>query len=74
MITASDSLNTVDLGAYFAILPSAADYSVESYCESRDATPVEPGFSYNSGSNPDFLTVDQIRELIRTHVDPDFQA
>jgi len=74
MITSSDSFNTVDLGAYFAILPSAARYTVESYCDGRDATPVEPGFSYNSGSNPDFLTVEQIRELIRVHVDPDFQA
>ena len=31
MITASDSLNTVDLGAYYAILPSAGAYSVDDY-------------------------------------------
>lgn len=74
MITASDSLNTVDLGRYFAILPSAAEYSVESYCSRHNGTPVEPGFRYDSGSNSDFLTVDQIRELIRSHVDPEFQA
>jgi UDP-N-acetylglucosamine 4,6-dehydratase/5-epimerase len=64
MITASDSLNTVDMGRYFAILPSGGRYSMDTYCKEWGATPVEPGFSYNSGSNPDFLTVAQLRELI----------
>ena len=31
-ITSSDSFNTVDLGRYFAILPSTRQFSVESYC------------------------------------------
>jgi hypothetical protein len=30
--------------------------------------PVEPGFSYNSGSNETFLSVAQIRDLVATHV------
>jgi UDP-N-acetylglucosamine 4,6-dehydratase/5-epimerase len=68
MITSSDSLNTVDMGRYYAILPVSADYSIEDYCSRREATPVEPGFAYNSGTNPDFLTVEQLRELIATHV------
>jgi UDP-N-acetylglucosamine 4,6-dehydratase (inverting) len=70
MITASDSFNTVDLGPYFAILPMAAKYTREHYCERNACHPVEPGFAYNSGTNPDFLTVDQLRDLIRQHVDP----
>jgi UDP-N-acetylglucosamine 4,6-dehydratase len=68
MITASDSLNTVDLGDYFAILPSAANYTIDQYCRQFKARRVEPGFAYDSGSNPDFLTVPQLRELIDTHV------
>jgi FlaA1/EpsC-like NDP-sugar epimerase len=72
MITSSDSFTTVDLGSYFAILPTQADYSLEKYCEVMGASPVEPGFSYNSGSNDRFLTVEQIRELIKLHVDPGF--
>ena len=32
MITSSDSFNTVDIGKYFAILPTAGAHSVESYC------------------------------------------
>lgn len=64
MITNSDSFNTVDLGKYFAILPSAGKYTVESYCKSFGGKPVQPGFAYNSGSNPDFLTVEELRALI----------
>jgi UDP-N-acetylglucosamine 4,6-dehydratase (inverting) len=72
MITSSDSFTTVDLGSYFAILPTQADYSLERYCEAMGASPVEPGFSYNSGSNDRFLTVEELRELIKLHVDPSF--
>lgn len=64
MITASDSFNTVDLGRYFAILPSAGDHSVESYSKAHGGKPVPQGFAYNSGTNPEFLSVEQLRELI----------
>lgn len=68
MITASDSLNTVDLGRYFAILPAAGAYSVKSYCAAHGGKPVPPGYAYQSGANPDFLTVEQLRQLIAEHV------
>ena len=70
MITASDSFNTVDLGPYYAILPSGGAYSIADYCAKTGAKPVEPGFSYNSGSNAHFLTVDELRSLIQTEIDP----
>ncbi|MEL6486218.1 MAG: UDP-N-acetylglucosamine 4,6-dehydratase (inverting) [Pseudomonadota bacterium] len=70
MITSSDSLNTIDLGPYYAILPSTSEHLAEDYLERRGGTPVEPGFAYNSGSNPDFLSVDELRALVRKHVDP----
>ncbi len=68
MITASDSFNTVDLGRYFAILPQSAKYSREQYCDLNGCQPVQEGYAYNSGTKPDFLTVEQLRELIRVHV------
>jgi UDP-N-acetylglucosamine 4,6-dehydratase len=68
MITGSDSFNTVDLGRYFAILPSGGQYSLESYCQERGAKRVEPGFSYNSGNNSHFLTVEELRALIALEV------
>jgi UDP-N-acetylglucosamine 4,6-dehydratase (inverting) len=74
MITASDSFNTVDLGRYFAILPTGGDLTLEGYSRETGGTPVRPGFSYNSGSNDHFLTVDELRELIRQHVAPNLAA
>ena len=68
MITASDSFNTVDMGDYYAILPVSADYTIEDYCRETGAKPVEPGFAYDSGSNPEFLTVEEIRQLVDEHV------
>ena len=70
MITASDSFNTVDLGDYYAILPVAGVHTLESYCQLVGGKPVPQGFAYNSGSNPNFLSVEQIRQLIREHIDP----
>ncbi|MCG9040716.1 UDP-N-acetylglucosamine 4,6-dehydratase (inverting) [Laribacter hongkongensis] len=66
MITESDSFNTVDLGKYFAILPSAGDYTPQSYAIEMGGVPVKPGFAYNSGTNTDFLTVDELRQLMRS--------
>ena len=73
MITSSDSLTTFDLGKYFAILPS--DKSVQDMYKKSNILlkPVRPGFAYDSGTNPDFLTVDELRNLIKMHVDPSFQ-
>ena len=74
MITASDSLNTVDLGPFYAILPSAADHFPEDFLEKRGGKRVEPGFAYNSGTNEEFLTVPELRSLIARHVDPNHRA
>ncbi len=68
MITPSDSFHTVDLGPYYAILPTGGEYSVDDYCASTGAKAVEPGFSYTSGNNDDFLSVGQLREMISEQV------
>jgi UDP-N-acetylglucosamine 4,6-dehydratase len=72
MITASDSFTTIDLGAYYAILPSDGLLLDRYRSKGRSFSSVEPGFAYNSGSNPEFLTVEQLRELIFEHVAPGF--
>ena len=73
MITTSDSFCTVDLGSYYAILPS--DGSVQERYKAKNITvrTVEPNFAYNSGTNPDFLNVEQLRELIQKNVDKNFK-
>jgi UDP-N-acetylglucosamine 4,6-dehydratase/5-epimerase len=68
MITASDSHNTIDIGKYFAILPSSDQPLRDAYLQRTGAKPVPPGFSYNSGSNSQFLTVPELQALIQRHV------
>ena len=73
MITSSDSFSTIDLGSYYAILPSDGSVQRRYQVAGLPVRHVEPGFAYNSGTNPDFLSVEQLRHLIREHVDPSFQ-
>ena len=73
MITASDSFSTVDLGQYYAILPSDGRLQQRYQGAGTRSNAVPDGFAYNSGTNPQFLSVEQLRELIRENVDPAFQ-
>lgn len=75
MITESDSLNTIDLGEYYAILPSVSyTYTSEEYMKHHKAEMVPFGFTYNSGTNTEWETIDSLRELIKEHVDPQFSV
>jgi UDP-N-acetylglucosamine 4,6-dehydratase/5-epimerase len=68
MITASDSFNTVDLGKHYAILPMGESSTSKHYLGQLGAPRVARGFCYNSGDNPHFLTVEQLRSLIHHFV------
>ena len=73
MITDTDSLNTIDLGKYYAILPSVSfTQSVDDFITHHKAVKVPFGFKYNSGTNTEWETVESLRNLIIEHVDPNF--
>jgi UDP-N-acetylglucosamine 4,6-dehydratase len=74
MITASDSHNTIDIGDYYLILPQTYRYTKEDYLKATNGVEVPIGFEYNSGANDEWVTVDEIRSLIKEHVDPDFEV
>lgn len=67
MITSSDSFNTIDLDRYYAILPQG-NIKIQKYYEEKGGTMVEPGFCYNSGTNNEWLSVDDLQKLIESHV------
>lgn len=69
MITSSDSYNSYDLGKYFTILPSVPNFDIKEFISVFSAKKVEEGFSYNSGTNPEWETVSSLRKLIKEHVD-----
>lgn len=74
MITASDSFTTYDLGKYYVILPQASNWELDAYIEQFKAVKVPEGFSYNSGTNAEWLSVNQLRSLIKEHVDGNFET
>ena len=71
MITAMDALSSIEFPRYFVILPSTRLWDPEKFMAESDGAPARhcpPGFSYSSGTNDHFLTVDELRDLITREV------
>ena len=78
MITVNDAVNTVEFGGYFVIAPNSAylSWDRKKFLQESNRTIGEycaEDFSYNSGTNPHFLTVEEIRDLIIKNV-PGWEA
>jgi UDP-N-acetylglucosamine 4,6-dehydratase len=78
MITESDSQNTVENNQYYVIVPmlTGCDHrdAMKTYRMHHQAAPVPEGFRYSSDKNNAWLSVSEIRELIRKHVDSTFHV
>ena len=75
MITVTDALNTLDLGQYYAILPSVSfKHQREEYLQHHQAVPVPQGFHYSSDQNEEWETVETLRAKIKEFVDPNFEV
>ena len=72
MITSSDSYTTYDLGKYFCILSAGKSIKGNYQDCIEKPTLVKNGFSYNSFQNSTFLSVEEIRNLIRLNVNREF--
>lgn len=79
MITEADALNTIEFENYFVILPSVqlGDndalklWDTEKFRMDSNGTQgkfCDFGFKYNSGTNPWFLSINELKELIRNNV------
>ncbi|MCK9280016.1 MAG: UDP-N-acetylglucosamine 4,6-dehydratase (inverting) [Melioribacteraceae bacterium] len=80
MITEADAMNTIEFDNYYVILPSAQLGLAENLklwdtekfrkeSSGKEGKICDTGFKYNSGTNKDFLTVDDIKKLIDEHVE-----
>ena len=66
MITSSDSFNTVNLNKkYYVILNSSNDKLNKHYLIKKKLNKVKKGFAYNSGTNSKFLSIKEIKRLIK---------
>ncbi|KPL16478.1 MAG: UDP-N-acetylglucosamine 4,6-dehydratase (inverting) [Bacteroides sp. SM23_62] len=71
MITESDSYHTIEFDKYYAIL--ASDANKQKYLDYYNALEVPKGFKYNSGTNDQWITIEEMRNLIKTFVDKNFK-
>ena len=71
MICQSDSLSTFDIGNYYVVLPPNENFISRFIAKNKNSKLVPKNFSYNSKNNS-FLSVQEIRDLIRKHIDPKF--
>ncbi len=73
LITSSESLSTIDIGDYYAILPHNEYHISRHDKQFKKCKLVEQGFHYNSGTNETFLTVKELRDLIKLNIDEEFK-
>lgn len=69
MITETDALSTIEFENYYVILPSTALWDVDQFTLTSSDAPGKRcvfGFSYKSGTNAQFLNVEQLRKLIES--------
>lgn len=71
MITENDSYNTIEFDKYYAILPNHSNKV--KYIEHYKGWEVPKRFRYNSGENTSWVSVEEMQELIRLYVDPNFK-
>ena len=72
MITSADSFTTFDINNCYVTLPANWKNIERLQIYGKKYKLVQNNFNYSSESNKDFLTIDQIRQLIRTNIDPNF--
>ena len=74
MITTSDSFNTYDIGNYYTILPTITSWDINKFIDEFNAVKVSENFCYNSGTNTEWLSVKELRDLIFKNIDPNFKV
>jgi UDP-N-acetylglucosamine 4,6-dehydratase len=68
MITQTDALNCVEFEDYFVILPSTPLWDIDKFKKESNVSigkMCNENFSYNSGTNKDFLSVSELQQLIK---------
>ncbi|MGR6836678.1 UDP-N-acetylglucosamine 4,6-dehydratase (inverting) [Syntrophomonas erecta] len=65
MISEEDARNTLEYNDYYVIQPQFSWWSKEQYLDQNGGKAVPDGFNYNSNNNTRWLTVEELREIIK---------
>ena len=68
LITSSDSYNTYDIGKYYIILQNLNKNILTKYKKKFSIRKVKENFVYSSGTNKKFLSIEELKNLIKLNV------
>ena len=67
MISSSDSYSTVELDNFYAILPQGNLNLINRFKKKNKSSLVKPGFEYSSDKNGPFLSLNELKKIIKEH-------
>lgn len=72
MFTLTEAPFVAKRGRHYLITPQAGRWNLAEYCRDvSDATPLDHAFEYDSGTNTSWLSVAEIRELVKSELKVD---
>ncbi len=72
MITKNDASTTIEFEGYYVIAPAIPLWDPNKIIKKYHGKRVKKGFEYNSGTNTKWLTVDDLRDLLRKHIEENY--
>ncbi len=73
LVTKADGPNTIDIGNYYVILPSDNNLRDLYLQKNKDVKTLPIDFIYDSFSNHNYLTIEEIRNLIKINISKSFK-
>lgn len=72
MIHVDDARHTLEFDDHYIILPEMFSHNpklLTKFLDGRVGTPLEEGFSYSSGTNKDWLSIDQLKKFVKPYLE-----
>ncbi len=67
MISSSDSYSTVELDNFYVILPQGNSKLIKKFKKKNKSKIVKPGFEYSSDKNGSFLSLNELKKIIKEY-------
>tara|TARA_Y100000816_G_scaffold220829_1_gene165825 strand:- start:215 stop:1204 length:990 start_codon:yes stop_codon:yes gene_type:complete len=67
MISSSDSYSTLELDNFYAILPQGNLNLINKFKKKNNSSMVKPGFEYSSDKNGSYLSLNELKKIIKEH-------
>ena len=67
MISEEDAVSSYEYDWYYKILPTLNKWNLDPK-RLKDGKVLEPGFIYSSGSNKEWMTIEQLQEFLESSI------